>query len=82
MKQGILSRIKALEERAGVEKTLSYEEWVNSWGGVDELSKALYIEEAENEEFLLMMNQTDKDRERAYLRRSYLQRMGVVKNEH
>ena len=73
--KSILKRLEALEEKNVVKKTPTYQEFLKEWENYDELSKALWIAEAE------MPGIGGKRNQYTNTICGYLERMGLV-TEH
>lgn len=79
MKQCIQNRLTLLEAANQKRQPPTFEQFQNMWADLDELSKSLYLLQAENPENIELLNPDESSRQFAQTISAYLQRMGLAK---
>ena len=77
MNVSIEQRLEALEA-AKTDCIPTFEAWQKEWASMDELSKALYIEQSQDEELFDLLNYDEPSKKFGRAVAGYLDRMGLL----
>ena len=77
MNVSIEQRLEALEA-AKIDCIPTFEAWKKEWAGMDALSKAVFIEQSQDEELFDLLNYDEPSRRFGKAVAGYLDRMGLL----